>query len=329
MANILVTGGAGFIGFHLVKHLLKIKHNVTVIDNFFRIKEDEEFKKYESSFRFIQGDLTKPLVNVLDNQSFDYVFHLAAINGVKYANEIPETVLRTNILSTINILDWCAENPPKSFVFASSSETYNGSKECFEMPIPTPENVPVAIKDVSLPRNSYACSKMTGELLTIHYANKYNFIGKVVRYHNIYGPRMGKDHVIPALIDRILNKENPFNLYGSEQTRAFCYITDAIEATYNVALLEDKEDYIVHIGNSDEEIDIKSLCNKIFEVARYEAGIKELSAPPGSPSRRCPSIEKLKTLTGYKPKVFLEEGLYETYTWYKEEYEKSLNTLQK
>ncbi|MGE7217413.1 NAD-dependent epimerase/dehydratase family protein [Priestia koreensis] len=316
MANILVTGGTGFIGFHLVKHLLTKKHNVTLIDNLFRSELDEEFESIKNNVNFIQADLTKPLDDLPLTQ-YDHVFHLAAINGVKYANNNPDKVLRTNLLATINVLDWCVKNPPKSFVFASSSEAYHSAFDWMELPIPTSENVPLVISNPDVNRYSYAGSKITGELLTLNYAKMHGFNARVVRYHNIYGPRMGYDHVIPELIMRMEKNESPFKLYGAGQTRAFCYVEDAVRATYEIGVFPGDSQHIANVGNDKEEIEIRDLCNRLFQLNKYKASIEEVPASPGSPNRRCPDIQKLKDLIDYNPTVSLDEGLAITFEWYK------------
>ncbi|MDR0267487.1 NAD-dependent epimerase/dehydratase family protein [Paenibacillus sp.] len=316
MANILVTGGTGFIGFHLVKHLLKEGHRVTIIDNLFRSKLDNDYEEFAHRIRFIKADLTQPLTELKLEQSYDHVFHLAAINGVKYADQTPERVLRTNLLSTLNIMDWCARHPPKTVVFSSSSEAYHGAMDWFDLPLPTSEKVPLVVSDPSIPRYSYGASKIIGEVLTMNYAKAYGFKARIVRYHNIYGPRMGYDHVIPELIGRIQKGEKPFTLYGPDQTRAFCFVSDAVRATYEIGILNSGDHHIVNIGNSNQEIKVRELCKQLFAVTDYEAELYEVPAPSGSPDRRCPDTSLLQQLIQYQPEVSLEEGLKMTVEWY-------------
>lgn len=319
MVKVLITGGTGFIGFHLLKHLLKQGHELTIIDNFFRSEIDRYFSEYASQIKLVVMDLTKPLADhpELDDH-YEIVFHLAAINGVKYANQIPAKVLRTNILATINLLDWCEQIKPRSILFASSSEVYNGALNDLDYSVPTIETLPIVLGDLNNPRNSYSASKIIGESLITNYAKSAGINSRIVRYHNIYGPRMGRDHVIPELISRIHQKENPFKLYGADQTRAFCYVQDAVEATADIAFLQNKKHITVNIGNANEEIKIMDLCKKIFKLHDYAASIEELPGPPGSPDRRSPSTSKLEAYIGFKPRVSLDEGLLETYKWYKE-----------
>jgi len=318
LAKILVTGGAGFLGFSLSKLLAKEGHEITICDNLFRGKMDEELKELIdlNNVSFVNCDLTKADELSKLEKSYDYVYHLAAIQGTKYFYEIPHKVLRVNILSTINILDWVANRKIKKILFASSSETYAGAMEVFGLSIPTPEDVPLVIENVKNPRRSYAGSKIIGELLFINYARKFKFNMSIVRYHNIYGPRMGYEHVIPEFIVRSLKKEDPFKIFGGKQTRAFCFVDDAIKATKLVMESDKTNNEIIHVGNDKEEITIVDLAKKVFDIAKFHPKLDVRPAPEGSVERRCPDISKLKELTDFEAKISLDGGLRKTYEWY-------------
>jgi nucleoside-diphosphate-sugar epimerase len=148
------------------------------------------------------------------------------------------------------------------------------------------------------------------------YAKARNFDRFVIiRYHNIYGPRMGYDHVIPQFIERVLKKEEPFRIYGGNQTRSFCYVEDAVRATQLVVNSEKTNGEIIHIGRDDAEIKIADLAKELFKVANFHPKIKFESEQQGSVQRRCPKTAKLCAL-GWKPKTNLREGLSKTYEWY-------------
>lgn len=315
--KILVTGGAGFIGYHLSKYFAKEGNEVTIIDNLFRGEVDSELKEIikMENVKYIEADLTECRFFKKLDGDYDYVYHLAAINGTKFFYEIPDKVLRTNVLSTINILDWFVKSESKKILFPSSSETYAGAMRKFGLPLPTPEDVPLCIEDIKNSRWSYAGSKIIGELLFINYAKKHNFDMVIVRYHNIYGPRMGYEHVIPEFLLRIYNKTDPFPVYGNT-SRAFCYIDDAIEATELVMKNKNCNGEILNIGNNLEEINMVDLAKTMLEVLNYNAKIEIRSAPEGSVDRRCPNIGKLKKITGYKPKINLKEGIELTHRYY-------------
>ncbi len=326
MSRVLITGGAGFIGYHLAKRLSEQNHTVVVCDNFLNGKLDDELQdlleKYNNC-ELVNCDLTNKEDLKKLGGNYDYVYHLAALVGVKYAIEIPERVLRDNVVSTINILDWFLGSESERILFTSSAETYSIITEHYTLPIPTSEDVPLIIDDVFNPRYSYKVSKIMGELLFINYARAHDMNMSILRYHNIYGPRMGFVHVIPELSMRILRRENPFQLYEPSQTRAFCYVGDAVEATIKVADSEMASSEIINIGSDTEEITIGDLAAKLFEISGFSPVVKPLPPPLGSPDRRCPDISKLRSMTKFEPKISLDEGLKRTFQWYRRYFERN------
>lgn len=325
MKKILITGGAGFIGYHLSKCVLRDADvSLTLVDNLQRGRMDEDLKNLldDKNVVFIQADLTDQAFYEKLDKDFDQVYHLAAVNGTKWFYEMPAEVLRINTLSLFYILEWIKnfKNKPK-LCFTSSNEAYAGALASFnQLPIPTPENVPLVISDTYNPRWTYAATKLIGELFVIHYAKTHNFPAVIVRPHNFYGPRAGYDHVIPELCLRAERREEPFAVYGADETRTFCYITDAVEA---MRMLMDSPSTdaqpieTVHIGNTDE-INMLDLAKKVFKAVGWEP--KELEfkpSPPGSVKRRLADISKIKKMVGWEPKVNLEEGLKITFEWYK------------
>jgi nucleoside-diphosphate-sugar epimerase len=265
---------------------------------------------------YINCDLTNP--NDFDklDTNYDYVYHLAAINGTKNFYEMPQKVLRVNVLSSINLLDWYIQTKCKKILFTSSSETYAGTMRTSGFSIPTPEDVPLCVDDILNPRWSYGGSKIIGELLFLNYSRMNNFDMSIIRYHNIYGGRMGYDHVIPEFIVRLLKKEDPFKIFGSEETRAFCYIDDAIKATQLVMENANTNHEIINIGNDTEEISIMELAEKLYCITNNYPNLELMPAPLGSVQRRCPDLTKIKKLTGYEPMIDLNDGLKRTFEWY-------------
>jgi nucleoside-diphosphate-sugar epimerase len=325
MKKILITGGAGFIGYYLACHLVKDNDtHLTLVDNLQRGKMDVDFKELlkNKNVKFIEADLTKPEFYAMLDTDFDQVYHLAAINGTKIFYQIPEEVLRINTLSLIYILEWIRglEKKPK-LCFTSSNEAYAGALASFnQLPIPTPENVPLVISDTYNARWSYGASKLVGEPFVIHYAKAYNFPAVIVRPHNFYGPRSGYDHVIPEFILRALDKVDPFPIYGADDTRTFCYIEDAVKAM-QMLMDSTKTDSqpieTVHIGASDE-IAMIDLAKKIFAVIGWTPKKLEIkNSPAGSVKRRLADISKIKKLVGWQPEISLEQGLKTTFAWYK------------
>jgi UDP-glucose 4-epimerase/UDP-glucuronate decarboxylase len=316
--KILITGGAGFIGFHLAKYLAVSNSDVTICDNFFRGKMDSDLKNLvqKENIKFVKCDMTNKKDLDRLEKDYDYVYHLAAINGTKYFYEIPHTVLRVNLVSLLNLLDWIIDTDCKRVMFLSSSEVYAGTPD---KPIPTPEDVMLTINDVKNPRNSYAGSKITGELLCLNYARMEGLGITIIRPHNIYGPRMGFEHVIPELIMRILRKEDPFKIYGGDQTRAFCYIDDFVKGIELAAKSPKSKGEIFNIGNDREEISIVDLAKKMFKLFKFTPELKILEPPSGSVDRRCPNIDKAKRFLGYEPRIDLNYGLMKTYNWYSQQ----------
>jgi len=318
--KVLVTGGTGFIGSNLAICLARNGDSVTICDNNFRGRFDSHIhsmiEKYD--VKYIECDMTNAEELEKFDHDYDEIYHLAAINGTGNFYEIPEEVLRVNILSVLNLLEWIGSHNVKSkLLFSSSSEAYAGTVNKL---IPTPETVHLSIDDVFNPRFSYAGSKIVGELLFINYARKYNLDFRIARYHNVYGPRMGFKHVIPQLSYRAIERMDPYKLFGGDQSRTFCYIDDAARATVMTMRGQNSNGQVINIG-SGQETKILEVARIILELADYDPkNIAENYAPPGSTERRCPDVTKLAEL-GFTPKVDLSEGIERTFLWYKEYYE--------
>jgi nucleoside-diphosphate-sugar epimerase len=324
MKKCLITGGAGFVGFHLAKSLLESKKSVYLFDNFTRGKQDDDYKelmKNDNVF-LLNRDITDPS-SFEDLNNFDEVYHFAALNGTENFYNYPDKVIKVGVIGTINLLDWFKNQNKGILVFSSSSETYAGAEALLgkNFPIPTPENIPLVISDPRNTRWSYGGSKILGEILMFSYMKKYELADRIaiIRFHNIYGPRMGFEHVIPQFIERIIRRENPFQIFGSNYTRAFCYVDDAVKSINCIVENSKSMNKIINIGKDDEEIKIIDLAKKLFKIENYEVPIIEKKSPEGSVLRRCPDISKLKDL-GFTPTISLDSGLSKTYKWYNKYY---------
>jgi len=322
--QIIITGGSGFIGFHLAQFHIQRGDNVFLFDNFFKQEGqiDPEFADLveNTQVRFYNFDMTLPFSSCSELTSipyqFDVVYHLAAINGTRLFYEIPYQLARTNLLLTLNLLDWLENFKVNRLVYSSSSEVYAGAEAIGKLEIPTKENVPVVFPQPTNVRFSYGTTKFMGEFLCSNFGEKHSIPTTVIRYHNIYGPRMGNKHVIPEFIMRIASGEDPFTLNGQSETRAFCYVEDAVEATFQVADHSICAGEIIHIGNSSEEITIGNLAKLVMREMDIDRKIDDLGRISGSVSRRCPNTSKLKELTGFNSKVSLKNGIKRTTTWY-------------
>jgi len=320
MDKVLVLGGAGFIGYHLLERLVREGgHQITVVDNLSRGQMDADLTNVLESnpqIKLITADLTDPLSFRQLNGPFDHVYLFAGIVGVRNVVSNPTRVVNSNTKIVINTLDWIDQVGCGRLFYASTSEAYGGMVDLDVVPVPTPENVPLGVVDILNPRSTYALTKMLGEAAVIHQSASSGFAAVIVRYHNIYGPRMGFDHVIPEIFQRLFDHVDPMPVYGMEQTRAFCYVSDAVEATLRLMNNTLPGCEIVHLGNDREETTIRNLFDKMLAVTGANPVVQELDAPVGAVNRRCPDTGKLRKLTGFEPAVGLDLGLELTWRWY-------------
>ena len=320
MKNILITGAAGFIGFHLAKYYSEQEYNIWILDNLQKNENflDKDFKKLINlnNVNFINTDLTKKIeVSSLPNE-FKFIFHLAAINGTELFYKDPYLLCRNNILITINLLTFLESAKFEKLIYSSTSEVYSDADTYGLLKIPTNEDVPVVFSQPTNERYSYATSKFIGEFLCTEFCKKINVPYSTLRYHNIYGPRMGYKHVVPQLFLKILNDINPLPVIGLDETRSFCFIDDAIEATSLLAESNKTNNDLFHIGNPNGEITVNELAITMLQIANKKFEIKPLARRKSSVLRRCPDITKLSSKTNFIPKVILSEGLKKTYEYY-------------
>lgn len=324
MRRILVTGGAGFVGYHISKILSKnIENEIHITDDLSTGKKDEEFKKLvkKSNVTFHKMDLTNLDTYCEIQSEYDQIYHLAAVVGVKKVINNPALTIKVNTLSTIYLLEHIKkmENRPK-ILYASSCENYAGSVKSCNVQIPTPEDIPLCIEDVYNPRWSYAITKILGEVACLHYSKQYDFDTTIVRYHNIYGPRMGIQHVISEFILRLKKDPKKLEMFGGYQHRAFCYITDAAKMTMNLMNNKRANNKVVNIGNDRECVKISSIEKKLSQIMKISPKFIEKGAPEGSPEKRMPDLKRIRELGAYESEVSLSQGLINTFKWYNERY---------
>ena len=310
----LITGGSGFIGSALVIKLLNEGANVKVLDNNSR-GDARRLRDISKDIEFFEGDIREKSIVERACKNIDCVCHLAYVNGTKFFYSKPEIVLDVAVKGMINILDACRNNNIHDFVLASSSEVYQSPAI-----IPTPEYVPLVVPDPRNPRYSYGGGKIICELMTLNYGKKFFKRATIFRPHNVYGPDMGWEHVIPEFSLRMLelkklnNKIKDFTIKGNgQQTRSFIYIDDFIEGL-NMVINKATHLSTYHIG-TQEEISISELAQKIALIKNLEINVQPSEAPEGETNKRCPDISKLKKL-GFFPKFNLDTGLKETVEWY-------------
>jgi len=316
--RILITGGAGFIGLHLANRLLDEGCQVHLIDNFTRGVDDIELKNTlaRDKVSFFSVDLLDANdIESLDVH-YDVIFHLAAIIGVVHVLEQPYNVLYDNMRMLGNVIDLARRQKNLSrFFFASTSEVYAGTLKYFNLPVPTPENTPLAITDVSHPRTSYMLSKIYGEVLCQHAGIPFTLI----RPHNVYGPRMGMVHVIPEQLRKAHDAKegDSIEVFSVDHTRCFCYIDDAIEMLWRMIDCQECESKTLNLGTQSPELTIKEVAEACFSAVGKRLNIDSKPASPGSPARRGPDMSKTIELTGFESKVDLVEGVMRTYDWYR------------
>ncbi len=319
--RILITGGGGFIGFHLAHRLAReAADEVVLVDNFQRGRQDVEFAALcaRTNVRLVVGDLRCEDLPSLLGDGYDEVYHLAAMLGVKNVLDRPVDVLRTNALMTAELLEWFVDGGGKRLLFSSTSEAYAWTQLFHQLPIPTPEDVPLSLTDLSNPRSTYAGSKVFGELCVTQYCRSAGLPFSIARYHNVYGPRMGYDHVVPQLFERVESGEDPLTVYSADHVRAFCYIDDAVAAT--VAMMRDPAaiNLTFNVGNDDEPVTIENLAGRIQRFAGRANHIVTQTAANDPIRERCPDVTRARTMLGYRPQVDLDAGLDRTLTWYRE-----------
>lgn len=296
--KILITGGAGFIGSSLAEYLLnKTDAQVVVVDNYLTGRQQN--LPASDRFRFIKADANdfNDISSILQTFGFDYVFHYAAVVGVKRTLENPVMVL-DDLQGIRNVLKLCKNTGVKRVFYASSSEVYGE-------PVHLPQHEHTTPLNSRLP---YAVVKNAGESFCRSYYQEYGLEYTIYRFFNTYGPKQSPDFVVSRFINAAMENK-PITIYGDgQQTRTFCYIDDNLEATVNCLLQGKFIDDVVNIGN-DQEISVLELARVIKKITNSKSEIVHLPAlPEGDMTRRQPDIEKMKCLLN-RPFTSLEEGL--------------------
>jgi nucleoside-diphosphate-sugar epimerase len=313
--KILVTGGSGFIGSALVKRLVRDGHAVRVLDDNSR-GAPRRLADVAKDIEFVGGDVRDSAAVDAAMKDVDEVHHLAYVNGTEFFYSAPELVLDVGVKGMINVLDACRKHGVRDLILASSSEVYQTPPN-----IPTDETAPLIVPDVLNPRYSYGGGKIISELMAINYGRKFFDRVLVFRPHNVYGPDMGWEHVVPQFALRLKAAAStqpsgtlPFAIQGSgEETRSFCFVDDLVEGVI-VMRASGEHLGIYHVGTT-EEISVADLARRMAQQIGREVGLQTGPRLAGSTARRCPDISKLSAL-GYKPCVPLAQGLAATIDWY-------------
>lgn len=318
LSRVLITGGAGFIGERLAAAFVDKGDEVHIVDNLSRGRDDQALKALAASGRakFVNADLLAP--GVLDDFAADYdiIVHLAAILGVQNVLEQPYQTLRDNVLLCEAVVRFARRQKGlQRLLFASTSEVYAGSLMYMEMPIPTPEDFPLALTSLSEPRTSYMLSKIYGEAMLIHSGLPFT----IVRPHNVYGPRMGMAHIVPQLLEKAHKAEagSAIEVFSVDHRRSFCFIDDAIEMLIGVLQSPAALNQVLNLGAESPEVTVGEVAEIVIATVGKPLGVKAMPPTPGSPTRRAPKMTRMTQATGRVAGIGLEEGVRRTYDWYR------------
>ena len=313
--HILVTGGSGFLGSALVKALVRGGETLRVFDDNSR-GAPRRLQEVAHDVEFVRGDIRDAAAVDAAMRGIDEVHHLAFINGTATFYSAPDVVLDVGVKGIVNVIDGCRHHGIGRLILASSSEVYQSPPR-----VPTDESAPLVVPDPLNPRLSYGAGKIISEMMVINHGRKHFERVLISRPHNVYGPDMGFDHVIPQFAVRLKRATSkhaigavPFPIQGSgAETRSFCHVDDLVRG---VMIIREKGEHlgIYHVGTA-EEVRIADLARRIAKIAGRDIVLGPSAVLEGSTQRRCPDISKLAAL-GYRPRVALDEGLPPTVKWY-------------
>lgn len=291
--HVLVTGGAGFIGSHLVDFLIKKKYRVTVIDNLSTGKK-ENLNNSIKKIKFIKEDVsnTKKIINYF--KKADYVFHLAALADIVPSIQKPREYFRSNVEGTLSVLECCKKYKVKKLIYAASASCYG-----------LPKKFPTNEKQKINPMYPYALTKWIGEELILHWTKVYKIKANSLRLFNVYGPRSRSNSNYGAvfgvfLAQKLSNK--PFTIVGNgKQTRDFTFVTDVVSALYKACKSKISGE-IFNVG-SEKEVSV----NQIVKLLKG----KKTNIPkrPGEPDRSLADIKKIKKMLNWSPKISINQGI--------------------
>lgn len=314
--NILITGGAGFIGSHLSAHLLQKQHRITIVDNFHPYYSPKRKMDQLNKVRQ-KGDITLLKVDLCDvnackalfqEQSFDAVIHLAAIPGVSYSFQVPHTYMDLNVNATVNVLRWAGETKVKHVIFASSSSVY-GDQQGY----PLSEQM-INGKVIS----PYAASKVGAESMCHVYEKVYGYHMTILRFFTVYGPWGRPDMAISKFITKLMNNE-AIEVYGLDSARDYTYIDDIVFGIEKALARPDgNQTYNLGYGSPVSMGELLDCLRIYFPTMEVNLG----SNRTGDVQMTWANTEKAKGKLNFIPRVSIEDGIERTVFWAKRQLEK-------
>jgi UDP-glucuronate 4-epimerase len=315
MQSILVTGGAGFIGSHLVDRLLaEGAGQISVVDDFNDFYDPAikraNVRRHEkdSNYRLFEADIRDKaaLQNIFAGNRFDCIVHLAARAGVRPSLAQPQLYAETNINGTLNLLEMAREHGSKQFVFGSSSSVYGINAK-----VPFSEDDPIR-----QPISPYAATKAAGELLCHTYTHLYGIRSVCLRFFTVYGPRQRPDLAIHKFA-RLISEGKPIPVFGDGATRRDYTFIDDIIAGVRAAIDYDKSDYeVINLGES-RTVELRELISLIEKELGASAKIDRQPLQPGDVPQTFADITKARQLLGYNPQTQIEEGIRKFVEWFR------------
>lgn len=316
--NVLVTGGAGFIGSHLCDALAREKpRRIIVIDNLFLGKESnlKEVKSLFPGLKFYKDSVTdyKRTKQIMSKYNIDVVFNLAVV-PLPVSLIKPRMAFDQNVSSVLNLCELARNKYFRTLIHCSSSEAYGTARY-----VPMDEGHPL------IPMTAYAASKAAGDQLCLSYAAAYGIDVAIARPFNNYGPRQNYGSyagIVPIVITRTLSGKQIIIYGDGKQTRDFIFVKDTARALINIYKSKDSRNTIINIA-SGKEVSVNQLVKSIVDLAQIKkTTIRHIGPRPGDVRRHCADTRLARRLINFKPQIRMREGLMETIDWYKERIKK-------
>ena len=301
--NILVTGGAGFIGSHIVDALVEAGHKVVIVDNF----STGSLKNVNPKAKLVERDIVEPLADIFHDEKIDVVYHLAAQINVRKSVEDAVIDAKINVMGGLNILECCRKFKIKKFIFASTGGAMYGDTEN----IPTPE------EEKEMPVSPYGIAKCSMEKYLYYYYKVHKMPYVALRFSNVYGPRQnskGEAGVVAIFTAMMLAGKQPVINGDGKQTRDYVYVKDVVKA--NILALNKNVAGIYNVGTG-VETDVNELFQKLNKLIGTNFKEVHKESMQGEQIRSCLDSSKIKKELGWKPDYDLDEGLKETVDWFK------------